>query len=149
MSITYLDLLPYIKINREKLRKIFERILYEKKIIKYKEKDKKLRWDLLPWNTIESIVKVITKGAEKYGIDNWKTINNNMFEAAMFRHFMEYKKGKHIDKQWNLPHLSHFVCNAIFLLWKELLVIEIEKRGELKSIEASEKNKNGGKNNAW
>ena len=143
--INYRDLLLYIKIDRKKFEKLFEIIMDKKYQEFYKEKDKKLRWDLFPWNSVEKVVEVITKGAEKYGVDNWKMINSNVFEAAMIRHFVSYKKGERFDKQWNLTHLAHLACNAIFLLWKELLVIEIEKRGELKSNEASEKNKKGGR----
>lgn len=132
-------------INEEIIQILLGEILKMEKIEFYKEKDKKLRWDLLPWNSIEKIVEIMTKGAEKYGVDNWKMINSNVFEAAMIRHFVSYKKGERFDSQWNLTHLAHLACNAVFLLWKELLVIEIEKRGELKSNEASEKNKNGGK----
>jgi len=109
----------------------------------YKEKDKKLRWDLAPWKAFEKVVEVITKGAQKYGEDNWKLINSEVFDAAMMRHYVSYKNGERYDNQWNLTHLSHFVCNAIFLLWKEELIINIEKRGELKSNEASKNLENG------
>ena len=111
----------------------------------YEKKNEKLRWDLVPWNAFEKVVEVITEGAKKYGVDNWKSINSNVFEGAMLRHFVSFKKGERFDSQWNLSHLSHFVCNAIFLLWKEELSINIEKRGELNSIEASEKINKGGK----
>lgn len=115
-----------------------------KVIEQYELKNNKLRWDLVPWGSFEKVVEVITKGAKKYGIDNWKMIPSNIFDAALMRHYVSYKKGEHIDFQWNLPHLAHLVCNGLFLLWKECLVIEIEKRGELKSNEASKEMEKGG-----
>lgn len=111
----------------------------------YKEKNKKLRWDLVPWKSFEKIVEVITEGSKYYGIDNWKSINSEVFEAAMIRHFVSYKSGERYDNRWNFTHLSHLACNALFLLWKELLVIEIEQKGESNSIGAQNKKIKGGK----
>ena len=113
-------------------------------IEQYELKNNKLRYDLVPWGSFEKVVEVITKGAKKYGIDNWKIVPSNIFDAALMRHYVSYKKGIHIDPQWNLPHLAHLVCNGLFLLWKEILVINIEKRGELKSNEASKEMEKGG-----
>ncbi len=110
----------------------------------YLEKNNKLRYDLVPWNAFEQVVKVITEGAKKYGVDNWKMISSEVFESALMRHFVSYKKGEHIDSQWNIPHLAHLICNGLFLLQKEILIINIEKRGELKSNEASDKMEQGG-----
>ena len=45
----------------------------------------------------------------------------------MIRHYVSYKKGERYDSRWNLTHLAHLACNAIFLLWKELLLINIEE----------------------
>ena len=108
---------------------------------KYQQKNNKLRWDLAPWNAIEKIIEVITEGAkeENYGIDNWKTVSSEIFDAAMIRHYVSYKKGERYDKRWMLTHLAHLACNAVFLLWKELLVIEIEKRGILKILEVGKR----------
>ena len=140
--INYKDLLPYVKIKRKELKRKIKMVNDIMDI--YNEKNNKLRWDLVPWNTIKEVVKVITKGADKYGIDNWKTVPSNIFEAAMMRHFISYKEGEHIDLEWNLPHLAHLACNAIFLLWKELLILNIEEeKGELKSTEALKNLKDG------
>jgi len=99
----------------------------------YNQKNNKLRWDLVPWDAFEKVVEVITEGAKKenYGIDNWKTQPSSMFDAAMIRHYVSYKKGERYDNRWNLTHLAHLACNAIFLLWKELLLINIEEKNNM------------------
>lgn len=106
----------------------------------YKHKDKKLRYDLVPWKALEKVVEVITEGSKEYGVDNWKSIDSSVFEAAMLRHFVSYKTGERYDKRWYFTHLAHLTCNALFLLWKELIVINIEEKnllkGESNSIEA-------------
>lgn len=117
--------------------------LNSKTFKEYQKKNKKLRWDLVPWEALEKVVEVITKGAEKYGIDNWKTVPNEIFEGGMLRHFISWKKGERYDKEWNFTHLAHFTCNALFILWKEIMSIKIEERGELQSNGASKEKENG------
>ena len=62
--------------------------------------DKKLRWDLLPLQEIEDIVRVYTAGANKYGDNNWQHLDNGYqrYKAAMFRHLLEYEKGNVYDE---------------------------------------------------
>lgn len=81
--------------------------------------DKKLRWDLLPLNEIEDIVKVYTKGAEKYGDNNWKKLDNayDRYKGAMLRHLVEYEKGNSIDKETGCLHLAQVAWNAIAMLY--------------------------------
>ena len=47
--------------------------------------DKKLRWDLLPLEEIEDVVKVYTAGSIKYGDNNWQNLDNGYqrYKAAM------------------------------------------------------------------
>ena len=63
--------------------------------------DHKLRWDLLPLQEIEDIVKAYTVGADKCGENNWKYLENgyNRYKAAMFRHLLEYEKGTEFDEE--------------------------------------------------
>lgn len=61
--------------------------------------DGKLRWDLLPLEEIEDIVKLYTAGSIKYGDNNWQGLENGYqrYKAAMLRHLLEYEKGNKID----------------------------------------------------
>lgn len=81
--------------------------------------DKKLRWDLLPLEEIEDIVKVYTAGSIKYGDNNWQNLDNGYqrYKAAMLRHLLEYEKGNTIDKDTGCHHLAQVAWNAIAMLW--------------------------------
>jgi hypothetical protein len=87
--------------------------------LKYDEA--KLRWDLLDLDLVEEVVKILTFGANKYGPNNWQKVEDaeERYYAALMRHLTEYRKGNSIDEESGLSHLSHLLCNAIFLLWFE------------------------------
>jgi len=79
----------------------------------------KLRWDLLPIEVIEEVVKVLTMGAKKYKDNNWQLVENGneRYYAAAMRHITEWRKGNKIDEESGLNHLSHAMCNLVFLMW--------------------------------
>ena len=82
-------------------------------------KDDKLRWDLLPMQEIEDIVRVFHLGAKKYEPNGWKDIPNGFerYRAAMMRHLMCYMNGERYDKELNVNHLAQVCWNAIAMLW--------------------------------
>jgi hypothetical protein len=81
----------------------------------------KLRWDLLPMDCIEDVVKILTFGAEKYSPNNWKSVTpfNDRYYAALMRHVVAWRNGEEIDPESGLSHLSHAMCNLVFLSWYE------------------------------
>lgn len=81
--------------------------------------DDKLRWDLLPMEEIEDIVKVYHAGAKKYGDNNWQNLDNGFerYRAAMMRHMMEYMKGERIDADTGCFHLAQVAWGAIAMLY--------------------------------
>lgn len=89
------------------------------KSVKNDFKDKKLRWDLLPLQEIEDVVKVYTAGADKYGDNNWQNLENGYqrYKAALFRHLLEYEKGTEVDPETNCLHLAQVAWNAIAMLY--------------------------------
>lgn len=91
----------------------------ENKSVKNDIIDDKLRWDLLPMEEIEDIVKVYHAGAKKYGPNTWQNLDNGFerYRAAMFRHLMEYMKGERVDKETNVHHLAAAAWNVITMLW--------------------------------
>jgi hypothetical protein len=80
---------------------------------------RKLRWDLLPLDAIEKIVEVMTFGAEKYEPNNWRNVKISRYFAALFRHITAWYKGEKYDSESGLTHLSHALCNLMFILWLE------------------------------
>ena len=80
----------------------------------------KARWDLLPIESIEEMVQILTMGAKKYGEQNWKKVEAFRYDAALLRHYAAWKKGEKIDQESGRSHLAHILCNVAFLLYKEL-----------------------------
>ena len=77
----------------------------------------KPRWDLLPGDSLEEIVKVLTYGAQKYEERNWEAgmAWHRPFGACM-RHMWAWWRGEDYDKDTGLHHLSHAGCCILFLL---------------------------------
>lgn len=102
----------------------------EKKSVKNDFKDHKLRWDLLPLEEVEDIVKVFTSGSIKYGDNTWQGLENGYqrYKAAMFRHLLEYEKGTEFDEETGCRHLAQVAWNAISMLY-------LSKRKEIEKPE--------------
>lgn len=81
----------------------------------------KLRWDLLPIECVEDIVKVLNFGANKYADNNWQIVENaeERYYAALLRHLSAWRQGEKVDPESGLSHLAHILCNVTFLLWFE------------------------------
>lgn len=77
----------------------------------------KLRWDLLPLEPVQDIVRILTFGAKKYGDNNWREVENGTerYYAAFMRHISRWRQGYRRDKETGRSHLSHALCCLIFL----------------------------------
>lgn len=71
---------------------------------------------LLPWSSVEEIVKVLEFGARKYHRDNWKKVASDRYVKAAFRHLVAYSQGEINDQESGLPHMAHLGCCVLFLL---------------------------------
>lgn len=82
----------------------------------------KLRYDLLPMECLEEIVKVYTFGAVKYGENNWQGLSNfeDRYYGALLRHLAAWRKGEKIDGESGLFHIAQVAWNAFALLWHDL-----------------------------
>ncbi len=83
-----------------------------------KDDDGKLRYDLVPVEALEEIVKVLTFGAGKYKPRNWeKGFDYGRVYAALERHMKEWWKNPGaLDEDTKLSHLAHAGCCIFFLL---------------------------------
>ena len=82
-----------------------------------KHDNEKPRWDLLPYDAVEEVVKVLTYGANKYEARNWERgIEYSRLFAAAQRHMVAWMKGEDIDPESNRHHLAHAVCELLFIL---------------------------------
>lgn len=76
----------------------------------------KPRYDLIPALAQEELAKVLTVGAEKYGIDNWrKGMSWNKVLASLERHLYAFKRGEDRDLETGILHSAHIQANAAFL----------------------------------
>ena len=85
--------------------------------VKY-DKDKP-KWNLLPWDELEDVVKVLTFGAKKYAPDNWKFVDdaNNRYMDAAMRHLVAHQQGETRDSESGESHIAHAICCLLFMLW--------------------------------
>lgn len=81
-------------------------------------KDGKLRWELLPLETLEEVVKIYTFGAQKYGPNTWQGLENGYerYKAALLRHLVLFEKGETHDEESGIHALAHMAWNAIAML---------------------------------
>lgn len=64
--------------------------------------------------------KVLGKGAEHYDAWNWcKCDDLNRYKGAALRHVFAHRIGDVTDDQWGFYHMSHFLCNVMFLQYLE------------------------------
>lgn len=91
----------------------------------------KPRVDLLPPRALLAVGSVLGFGAEKYGKDNWKEVENldSRYNAAGLRHQLQHMAGERLDRESNLPTLAHAICCLMFRL--EIELAEIEKKKNL------------------
>lgn len=78
----------------------------------------KLRWDLLPFESVTPIVAVLTFGAKKYAPENWRLVENPRarYFAALMRHLAAWWLGEKNDPETGYSHLAHAGCCLLFLL---------------------------------
>lgn len=81
----------------------------------------KLRYDLMPADVMEEVAKVYTFGANKYGDRNWENgLAYHRPYGAAHRHMASWWMGENLDRETNIHHLAHAICELEFLLAFEL-----------------------------
>lgn len=85
----------------------------------FKERDGKLRMDLIPTVVITGLAEVLTYGAIKYSANSWQHVDDpiNTYYGACLRHLIKWRDGEDIDPESGLHHLKHSICNLMFLLY--------------------------------
>jgi hypothetical protein len=75
----------------------------------------KLRYDLLEPFAIQELVRVFTKGSEKYEANNW--LNGGMdyskMLASLKRHIAAFELGEDIDPETGCYHMAQAAWNAL------------------------------------
>jgi hypothetical protein len=83
-----------------------------------KNDEGKLRYDLVPWKSLEPVVRVLMYGSDTYGDFNWREVPNGKrrYFSALLRHFLTWWGGEDTDPETGQPHLAHVIANALFLM---------------------------------
>lgn len=88
---------------------------------KYDNNGDKLRYDLLPPDGIQELVRVYTAGAIKYADRNWeKGIKYSRILGANKRHLADREFGILIDPDTGCHHMAAAVWNSLALLTYDL-----------------------------
>ena len=67
---------------------------------------------------ILGMAEVLTYGAKKYAINNWKEASNKdirRIKDSLLRHVLAYTSGVLLDEETHLSHSYHAACNLMFL----------------------------------
>jgi Domain of unknown function (DUF5664) len=97
-----------------------------------KNDQQKIRWDLVPYDAVNEIAKVLTFGAEKYEARNWeKGMDWSRAFGALQRHLTRWFHGQDKDKETRLTHLANAGCCLFFLLSWELRKVGTDDRPKL------------------
>lgn len=92
----------------------------------------KLRWDLLPLPALKEVVKVLTKGAEKYADWNWIRVTPpSRYYRAAIGHLNDFWLGEDNDQEIGICHLANACCCVLFLLSMHLLGIKMDRQDKL------------------
>lgn len=90
-------------------------LFIKKEALRFNEN--KPRYDLLEPHAIHELVKVFTKGSEKYADRNWeKGMKWSKMLASLKRHLAAFEQGEDYDKESNLNHMAHVAWNALGLV---------------------------------
>jgi len=80
----------------------------------------KARYDLIPGDSLDQLVKVYTYGATKYADHNWrKGMSWSRCFGAMMRHSWRWFRGESLDKESGCHHLAMAAWYCMSLMWYE------------------------------
>lgn len=85
-----------------------------------KHDDNKLDWSLIPWDSVEEILKVLEFGKKKYSSWNWSSGEGFKYSRifnSLVRHLFAWIRGEDLDPESGLSHLAHAGCNILFLIY--------------------------------
>lgn len=76
----------------------------------------KLSWSMVDFDSLEGLVRVLEYGAHKYSKNNWKKgMPVTQVSESLMRHLFAFLRGEDVDPESGLRHISHVMCNAMFL----------------------------------
>lgn len=78
----------------------------------------KVPMDLIPYESLEEIAKVLAAGEKKYGTANWANgIEMRRLLSAAMRHIGQFNSGEDLDEETQTLHVANAAANLIFAIW--------------------------------
>lgn len=91
---------------------------------------KKAPLDLLPFESLEEIARVLEFGKIKYSAYNWSQgISYSRLIAAAMRHLHQFNDGIDKDDETDTLHVANAACNLLFLIWMHKNRPDMDDRG--------------------
>lgn len=89
----------------------------------------KVRFDLLPHDSLWALADVYTQGAKKYADNNWlKGMAWSRCFGSMMRHAWKFWRGEAIDEETGCHHMAMVAWNALALCTYDLRKIGTDDR---------------------
>jgi len=87
--------------------------MQQEKALRYNEgKDE---WKLVHFLSLTPMIRVLMYGAKKYAPDNWKKqMSKKTILNSLMRHATSLMDGETHDRETNLHHIGHIMCNCMF-----------------------------------
>ena len=74
--------------------------------------------DLIPYEALEEIAKVLAQGEKKYGTANWTAgIEMRRLLSAAMRHIGQFNSGEDLDEETETLHIANAATNLLFAIW--------------------------------
>lgn len=87
--------------------------------------------ELLSGRVLEEVAQVLGFGAQKYSSWNWQSgFDYSRLISGSLRHIMQFKRGENEDLESGLNHISHAICNLMFLRHQMMIERGNDDRGE-------------------
>ena len=81
-----------------------------------------VRWDLIPFESLEEVSKILAYGADKYSPNNWHNLDFDSEQSPInhgIRHFSKAKTYPPGSPE-RIRQLAKAATNALFQLWHEV-----------------------------
>ncbi len=112
----------------ERAREVIAKVRASAAFVKH-DGDKPTRPELVPYDAVDFLGRVLKHGAAKYGDHNWlKGTEWSRYLGAAERHLGAFKNGEDADPESGLPHLAHALCCIAFLLVYQLRAVGTDDR---------------------
>lgn len=77
-------------------------------------------YELIPFDLLDDVNKVLQHGQKIYGTNNWQKTEGFKLSRcynALLRHMFAWWRGEDIDPESGISHLAHAMCNLLFLTY--------------------------------